>query len=609
MIPPGGGVDVMKLQKKNINGRLLSACFIFLMGLSMHCSNNDSLEFQQLKPEPKVKLFHVFDKTPAIRSMFDNLEQNEFNRRANAMLDANPEFNAQLYLILGNSMYGTNATLPGIVRSLANSLEAFHQAYAKDPGSLDTTLDIAQKVLNLDRSVMTASIDSLISLAEKLRNWEDKNRDNVIDPDERTFYWDLFSPTQELSDMGYRGINTLIENLRVGYTLFDNANDFKNPATLMKDFYLSLLDENVDVEKRMAELIDSIERPEPGESIRDIEEELADWMIADPVKKGITDFLIHALYPMLKNPVLTGAPLPAKFSSLELPPYLKENGVNSPEHYKNFIRRGRWLLDEQMKILTATPKGLSLDAEKQSTDTTLLTQWLVDSFQKDVLKYDDLESVDIFDFEENEILHWLGYDDPDDGFYSIGERLKSSLKLTTNPDDAGITKDMIRKTAWSGLTYTNTVPGYNFCQPKYTKTKVFCGEGDDGKPHWEYEEMFDGITCTTIPGYDTINKWFRGLMYSAAPYPDNPDNPANWTIQPADGYMTKLAKYKTNDSIEKPFRKQAKERLPEKTVNTNYNDESIMEAVLTNLQLHILQDYYHCDDEGCKWALKAANGL
>ncbi len=165
------------------------------------------------------------------------------------MLDANPEFNAQLYLILGDSMYGPHAFFPDIVCSLSESVYSFHQAYAKDPASLDTTLDIVQKLLDLDPSVMTEGIDSLISLTEKLRNWDDKNRDGVIDPGERSFYWDLFSPTQELSDIGYRGIDTLLENLDIGYTLFNNASDLDNPSLLMRDFYLSILEENVDVEQ------------------------------------------------------------------------------------------------------------------------------------------------------------------------------------------------------------------------------------------------------------------------------------------------------------------------------------------------------------------------
>ncbi|MCX7680089.1 MAG: hypothetical protein N2316_12860, partial [Spirochaetes bacterium] len=585
--------------------------FIFAV---IGCGNDDSLNFQQLSPEPKVKLLHIFDKTPAIRSMFENIDPKEFNRRANAMLDANPELNAQLYLILGNSMYGHNAIFPSIVRSLAESLDSFHGAYAKDPQSLETTLDVVNKVLDLDRSVMTESIDSIISIVEKLRNWEDNNRNGVIDPDERTFYWDLFSPTQELADMGYRGVNTLLEILRIGYRLFDNAKDLNDPALLLKDFYVSLLDENINVEEKMEELIESLERPEPGQGIRDLEEEIANWVCADPLKKGILDFLIRDLYPIIKDPTLSSATIPSNFTTLNLPPYLKENGKNSEKHYKNFIRRGRWLLDEQMKILAATPKGLSQNAEKKSEDTTLLTQWLVDSIQKDLQKYDDLEQIEIFDFEENEILHWLGSNNPNDGFYSVSERLNASFKLTNSPTDAGITKDLIRKVAWSGLTYTNTIPGYTTCGP--IGEEVNCCEDyidpeppNPGKCIGPYKSfVYQGITCTNVPPKVIYTRTFPGLMYSAAPYPNDPDNPANWTISPSDGYMTKLAKFKTNDGTEKPFRKQAQERLTGKAVSQSYKNESIMEAVLTNMQLHILQDYYHCTDDGCKWALTPEDG-
>ncbi len=529
---------------------------------SINCSKED-MSFQQLRPEPKVRLLHLFDNTPAIKSMFENIDQEELNERMNALMNANPELAAQMYMNLANIMYGYKAPLPEMVKSLAKGLDSFHAEYSRDPSALDATYDVVKDVLNVDPYVMMDGVDAIIDVVKKLRNWEDANRDGVIDPEERTFYWDFFSPYQELSDMGYNGVNLLIENLEFVHTLYDGAEDMDDPASLLQNFLQTVLDENMDVEAKVADMIDYIENPEPGKSIRDIEEDVADWMIADPVKKTITDYLIGELYPMIKNPVLDGAHIPEKFSELELPSYLKEYGSNSESYFKNFVRRGRWVLEEQMKILSATPKGLSLGGNIASSDETLLTQWLVDAFQKDVMKWDDLESVNIFDFQNNELLKWLGSNNPSDGYYSIGERLNKALKLSS---DNGIDRETLRKLLWSGISYTST---------------------------------------------NNVTTNFKGLLYSTAPYPNDPDNPANWVINANDGYMTKMAKFKSADAVLKPFRQQSQSRLPGKTVSTTYSGESLMESILTNMQLHILQDYYcaNCKGDGVyKWALTPEDG-
>ncbi|MCX7679210.1 MAG: hypothetical protein N2316_08310 [Spirochaetes bacterium] len=545
----------------------ITALIIIFVCFTLGGCGGEDLTFQQLQPEPKVRLFRIFDNTPAIKSMFENIKQEELNERMNELMNANPELAAQLYLALANIMYGYHAPLPEMVKSLARGLNSFHAEYSRDPEALDAVVEVVKEILKVDPDVMMESVDALIDVVKKLRNWEDANRNGIIDPGECTFYWDFFSPYQELSDMGYNGINRLIENLEFVHTLYDGAEDLDDPASLLQNAMQTVVDENMDVEAKIADAIDFLENPLPGESVRDIEEDIADWMIADPVKKSIADYLIGDLYPIIKNPVLENAHIPQDFNTLQLPEYLKEYGQNSERYFKNFVRRGRWIIEEQMKILSATPKGLSVGGNVASSDETLLTQWLVDAFQKDVQKWDDLESVAIFDFTNNELLKWIGSNDPSDGYLSIGERLTKALKLSS---DVGIDRETLRKLLWSGISYTST----------------------------------NGVT-----------KNFKGLLYSTAPYPNDPNHPANWVIHPSDGYITQMAKYKSTDAVQKPFRIQAQQRLGGKAVNPNYSGESQIESILTNMQLHILQDYY-CN--GCKkdkngnpiykWALTPEDG-
>ncbi len=550
-----------------------SSVLLLLLGVFLSgCTKEMDTTFQQTRPDPEVRLLQVFDETPAIKSMFSNIDEAEFNRRANDMLNANPELSAQIYFNLAGSFYGPDAVLPQTVRAMADGLKSFHAVYSDDPGSLDATFDVVDDVLSIDSAVMMDGVESITDVLEKMRNWDDANSNGRLDPGERQFYdanesgvfdagdsyfyWDLFGPYQELSDIGYDGINLLIENFNFVHSLYDGAENMDDPKVLMQNFMQTIVDTNKDVEKSIADVIDYLENPKPGESVQDIEEEVADWMIADPVKVEITTYLISTLYPMIKEPVLEDVELPEDFETLELPECLKENDVNSEDHYKNFVRRGRWLLDEQMKILAATPKGLSLSANIASVDETPLTQWLVDTFYKDVKLWDDLESVPIFDFDNNELLRWLGksgtYTEGGITKYSVGDQLKKALSLSGDP---GITRQVLQDLLWNGISYTST----------------------------------NGVTTK-----------FKGLMYTHIP--GNPDYTTD------DGYLIRMAKFKSGDNTEKPFRIQAKDRLNGKDINLSYDGESQLETILTNLQLHILQDYYSTKDNIYKWSLTPEDG-
>jgi len=545
------------------------------------CAQEMDTSFQKLKADPKVKLFQVFDETPAIKSMFDNIDQDEMNTKMNDLQNSNPELMAQMFLSLGNSMYGDNAPLPQMVKSMAEGLDSFHEVYSQDPDSLDATFDIADDVLRIDPLVMMQGTDTLITTLKKLRNWDDANNNGKVDPGETPYQWDFFGPYQEMSDMGYDGVNRLIDNLDFVHELYDGAQDMDDIVYLTQNLLQTVVDDNVDVEAKVAEVIDYIENPDPGESIQEIEEDVADWMIADPVKSSVMDYLVNDLYPMIERPVLDGVVVPDNVAELGLPAYISPD--EEYKDYKNFIKRGRWVLDEQMKIFAATPVGLSQDplrnpSVQPSTDSTLLTQWIIDAFSQDIQLWDHLESIDVFDFSSNnEMLYWLADNTPD-SFYSIGEILKSSLKLGA---DQGIDKGVLKALLWDG---------------------------------WNYQASTGGAPFP-----------FKGILYV------DPDN-----IYANHGYVAKMTNARSTDTSPKPFREQINDMVngdkdgnyievdsddPDPTPVTGdsvfkkfhlsyakdgVKGESQMESIMTNIQLYLLSQYYNPSNN--KWASTPQDG-
>ncbi len=566
------------MKVRMIKGILLPAIIASLMA---GCAKEMDTTFQKTRPDPEIRLFRVFDNTPAIKSMFSNIDESEFNRRANDMLNANPELSAHLYQKLGSTFYGPDAVFPQAVTSMAESLKSFHSVYSDDPDSLDAAFDVVSDILGLDSGVMMGCVNSVTELLVMLRNWKDDNGDGIIDVSERDFYWDLFSHDQELSDIGYDGLNLLIENFDFVHELYDGAGDLDDPKVLVQNFIQALVDTNKDVEQSVIEVIDYIENPKAGESVRDIEEEIADWMVADPEKSGFVNYLINSLYPMIAYPVLENAPVPDDLSD---PTHGLPSYITTADDYKNFVKRGRWLLDEQARIFSVTSKGLFAKGGRVAPETeeskTLLTQWLVDSFYQDVRLWDNLETIPVFDFSGNPLLKWLG-DDASDGFYSIAERLKSSLELTSDDTASGrITRKRMQDILWNGWTY--------------------------------------------VPHNGGKNTPFRGIFYVDPAY--TPGVPYNSADDPS-GYVAKMARTRSADEVRKPFRRQVHDILngnkdgnydndgdplgddAYKRINLSYGDsgESQIEAIMTNLQLFLLSEYFCTEDTlgnpVRKWAL------
>ena len=241
-------------------GTLFFLSAVLLISVFSGCSKQEEITFQKNKADPEVKLFHIFDETPAIKSLFDDIDLAHFNERANMLINSNPELMVDLLQRLSLTFYGHDASFPLTVRDVSESFSSFYRVNSQDPVSLDAAIDMGDRVLSLDRETMIEGVDSIEDLLTYLR-------------DETP----VFREGQEFGDIGMDGINELIDTFGFVRKLYENASDLSSPAELAANFLSTIVDDNVDVEKRVDEIIDYLKKdPDDPESVASIEKGVAD---------------------------------------------------------------------------------------------------------------------------------------------------------------------------------------------------------------------------------------------------------------------------------------------------------------------------------------------
>lgn len=520
--------------------------------------------FQKTEPDDKVRLFEVLNESPALKSAFESLDPREFNRRMNDMMYSNPELMGEMMVRTGEALYvpdtpGGKAIFPETVDKLSKSFNSFHTVYRTNPDSLDTTVDIVKAILDIDPRVMSDGASVIIDVLIALRNWEDVNSDKkyyvdandngifddneTYDPAETATYpWKLFGKSQELESIGYDGVNTLIENISFARTLYGDGEGLQELSTLIRKSIETVIEEHWDVEEKMFSLIDYLEKNDPFTGITAIEKEVADWLApgADPVKYGIGDFIISDLFPKLKNPVYN---------------ILDEQGniVKSV----NMLEQGRQVLDRQASIFSESAKRRSLKYNREngmpipelvSNDESLYTKWFLNAVYHDMDWYDRLEDVEVFDFDNNELLRWLR-----DG---VMNRLNKTLSFGA---DQGISRSRLTEILWSGWDYKPT--GYEGNSSYWTHFPgLFAANG-------YLTLMKHGVSS------DSVEKPFRLQMHDML----NGDNDGEYD----DGNP------RTSDSFTKINLSYAN--------GDQYGDgspEGQMEAIMTNLKYYVLSNFY-----------------
>ncbi len=486
---------------------IILACILFFAG----CSNDNEYAFQQNDPDPSVRLFEVLDETPALKSLFTGLDQHEFNVKLSRLMNEDPRLFAELMRRMAEMFYGYNAPFPQAVSDMSDSFSVFHDVYCVQPDALDRTVEMVKNILSVDSNVMMEGADSINDILIALRNLEQDEHGVFYSPHP----WNLFGVNQELADIGYDGVDNLIENIGVVHDMYNGAANLSEPDVLLREFVDSLLQGDVDIETRVADMIDSLKNTD---DVSLTEREVADWMVANPMKSSITQYMMSDLYPMLKDPDLVNV-----------------NGES------NVIIRGKQLLDEEARILSATPNSLSGGI---AGNNILMTKWLMQGIYNDMRKYDNLEQVEIFDVENNDMLKWAD---------TMVHNFNAGLKLSGSSD--GISKNRVKDILWDG---------------------------------WIFDPYGNGSR--------TFN--FKGVLFINNNDPAVPDQ--------ADGYVAKMAKTRSLDSTQKTFRLQINDILNGdndgdffddnndvfKLINYSYTGESQIESIMTNLQLYLLSYYY-----------------
>ncbi|MCP4136838.1 MAG: hypothetical protein GY754_38060, partial [bacterium] len=379
---------------------VIFACVGILISGFSGCSQEEVYKFQS-HDNRSFKLWEIFDETPAIKSMFSTLDPGEFNDKLDELISSDPALMVDVLRALSETAYGDDPAFPQAIEDLAESLTTFNNVYTDKEDELNSTIDVVENVLDIDPAVMTGGVDSITDLLKALQNTD------------QTYSWDLFSPGQEFDDVGTNGIARLIDSLDFVHELYDGES-MTNTTEFVQNFLQAIQDDNVDVEARITEIIEYLEKPGTEfDSVEATEKEVADWMGGDSNKVAITNFLMGefdtevadyiGIYPMIKSPVLSAAVLPDNFDNLQLPSY-----ITTEDDYKNFIKRGRWLLDATTQLLSASPKSLSAkyDTLAPSTDDTHILKSFFSSLNNDMVYYDDFETLKLFDYDNNELLKW-----------------------------------------------------------------------------------------------------------------------------------------------------------------------------------------------------------
>ncbi|HNV45781.1 MAG TPA: hypothetical protein PKJ16_01985 [Spirochaetota bacterium] len=529
------------------------------------CSKTDGDQtFQQTEPNDTVMLFEVLNESPALKSAFSNLEPREFNRKMNDLMFANPDLLGELMVRTGEALYlpetpGAKAIFPETVDKLSKSFNSFHDAYMRDPDSLDTTVDIVKAILDLDPTVMSEGAGVIMDLLVALRNWDDVNSDGgywvdangnalfdsaeAYDPAETSAYpWRLFGQGQELESIGYAGVNTLIENISFARTLYGDGEGLQDLSTIIRKSIESVIEEHWDIEQKMFSFIDYLETNDPFTGITAIEKEIADWMApgADPLKYSIGEYLINDLFPKVQRPVFDIVTDGAV-----------ERSIDVLESGKKFLNDESLYLSESAKR-RSRKYNIGPDAAAQSNDDGLYSKWFLGALYHDMDWYDRLEDVPLFDFVNNDILRWLK-----------GDAARRGVVPRWNTVLANFPQDRMTDLLWNGHTYSPTAGASTFfpglVSPGGAVTALGRVLSSDALLKPFRRQVNDILNSDGLGGYDdNANGTFKtvGLSYSST----------------------------------------GNDRRP----------ENIIESVMTNLKFYTLSSYYKAS-EG-KWAFGPEDG-
>lgn len=551
---------------------VLFSSIVYLVG----CSGNPNEGKFEIIDEPYFKMMELVNKetTPAIYSMFTNIDIDTFNEKTDELVSANPELIMQLSDVLAGLCYDPTdpyilnvPIMAQVTRDMSYSLKSFHSNYQKYnlESKFDDAMGIADEIITLEPTVMT---DSTKAMKEVLAY--------------STYILHAFNEGEDLSAYidaeSLIDVIDLVDNL---YTKLDVARDDYS-ITDVKDLPIdalirSLLNSlNLMSESEINSQIDMIVTMLDTQNVISMENNLAKFLNDNSPEGKLTNYAIQSLYPFIKTDkqVTVGGygtqhdVFDAGGTNLgKFPKYsIYYDGTDNFGQKVNFIDYGRYILDQEAKIMSKTFTNLS--NEKQ-----LFTRQALADLYIDKEKYYRLEDVEIFDFTNQPLMKWLKT--------TMTDYLNPTFGNGTSNTN-GIAKSTFNQLLWSGHNY----------------------RAADGTNNGTKGEKYKGL----LYNYD--------YDYSLHTGDPNWKPTYNTAINPQDGYITKMAKYNSVDPVEKPFRKMAYDTLDKnsdgeriqsgtapdfKHVPVSYNEETIIEALMMNGQLHLYDQYFNKANYQWSW--------
>lgn len=576
------------------------------------CSSDDTMNpFQENRPQPQFRLYNVLDETPAIKSLFSDVDPYTFNILMDRLVRQDPELAVILMRNSASTFYGDpgSVVFPLMVQDLSESFTSFYNSYEYDKDRFELMFDTAEKALFLDPDIMSHGAGTLSGLLSDIRNveeyiqysddipselekkpvvrgtveiWVDGTlyaKDNgfgdIIGVSDSPISGTIDYFTGELNLESGRDSNTRMLSQAEVETRYSVSGDdnwnlfsegqildgmgysgiasFINFADIAADFYSREPDPD-DKSAFLLSLFHSLQDSPMGveATMEDIVNILSDEEFAEN-EKAWADWLIADRDKV----AITHYAIDTLYPMM-LDPVFKH--ANVPDDFHDLHLPYYIQTEENYQnfirrgrwllddtVFMFTATPAKLSGNSADSNEQFLRSFLW-GFSKDMWHYDRLEEVPVFDFENNELLAWSDT--------IVSDRL--------NPAVGVIDKPRFRNVLWDGWFYNPT----------------------------------GGGSSTYIDGIFRVG-----------------DSDENY-IHADDGYVARMAKTRSSDNVDKPFRVQMDEILNTgwagegnfKDINMSYADtgESQIEAIFTNLQLYLLSHYY--SPEHRKWAFTPEDG-
>ncbi len=303
--------------KKNIL-RYSTFCSLILSLLILFsaCYKEVEIKFQKHHPESEIKLKDLLNSVPAFRSAFSNIDLRKFNDELAAFLNYDTETSVILLNRLSYLMK-ENPSIPLLLDDVSGILKIVLDYYTQDENleELDRLGESLEKMS--EKSVRELIHHTKYVLKDVVSKLLFKiGSDSILysSAENRPFQSQDIWANCDITNKEFKSIFPSIEEERetlykiyeLSRCLFCSIQEYATEKNIDRLYEIDI--DNLDIvmllemtkEMNIEEVItDVINFLEDREMVKEIDEALAQWLVTDPIKVGLIDYLINYLYPLL----------------------------------------------------------------------------------------------------------------------------------------------------------------------------------------------------------------------------------------------------------------------------------------------------------------------